>query len=130
MIDDSYLTVMDIAPTLIEAANATYPQDDAIAPMLGESLLPLLAGESERVHDDDYVTVFSHVGQSYLRQGNWKLVTTSSPFDESTFELYDVIADPGETRNLTDEMPEMYRHLIELWREQRWGLGILLPSDL
>ena len=130
VINDSYITVMDIAPTLIEVANGTYPEDDAIAPMLGETMLPLLAGESDRVHEDDYVTIFSHVGQSYLRQGNWKLVTTSNPFDEFTFELYDVIADPGETRNLKDEMPEMHRRLLELWREKRWQLGILLPSDL
>lgn len=129
-IDRSYVTVMDIAPTLIEAANGVYPEGGSIRPMLGESMLPLLAGASDRVHDEDYVTAFFHVGQAYLRQGRWKIVHSSSQFDESAFELYDVIADPGETRNLKEDMPDFYGRMIELWREERVKLGILLPSDL
>lgn len=129
-IDRSYVTVMDIAPTFIEVANAVYPEGGSIRPMLGESMLPLLTGASDRVHDDDYVTTFFHVGQAYLRQGRWKIVHSNSLFDESAFELYDVIADPGETRNLREEMPARYERMIELWREERVKLGILLPSDL
>ena len=121
---------MDIAPTLIEAANGVYPEGGSIRPMLGESMLPLLAGASDRVHDEDYVTTFFHVGQAYLRQGKWKIVHSNSLFDESAFELYDVIADPGETRNLKEDMPDLYERMIELWREERVKLGILLPSDL
>ncbi len=121
---------MDIAPTLIEAAGGVYPTGGPIRPMLGESMLPLLAGTSDRVHDEDYVTAFFHVGQAYLRQGRWKIVHTQPLFDESAFELYDVIADPGETRNLRDAMPDRYQHMLELWREERVKLGILLPSDL
>ncbi len=129
-IDRSYVTVMDIAPTLIEAANGVYPESGSIQPMLGESMLPLLAGASDRVHDEDYVTTFFHVGQAYLRQGRWKIVHSSSLFDESAFELYDVIADPGETRNLKEDMPDLYGRMIQLWQEERVKLGILLPSDL
>ena len=129
-IDRSYVTVMDIAPTLIEAANGVYPEGGSIRPMLGESMLPLLAGAGDRVHDEDYVTTFFHVGQAYLRQGRWKIVHSSSLFDESAFELYDVIADPGETRNLKEDMPDLYGRMIQLWREERVKLGILLPSDL
>lgn len=130
VIDRSYVTVMDIAPTLIEAANGVYPEGGSIRPMLGESMLPLLAGADDRVHDEDYVTTFFHVGQAYLRQGRWKIVHSNSLFDESAFELYDVIADPGETRNLKEDMPDFYGRMIELWREERVKLGILLPSDL
>lgn len=129
-ISHTYLTVMDIAPTLIDAANGNYPEGGIIRPMLGETMLPLLAGTSDRVHADDYVTTFFHVGQAFLRQGRWKIVHSNSIFDESAFELYDVIADPGETRNLKDGMPGQYQHMIELWREERIKLGILLPSDL
>ncbi len=130
VIDRSYVTVMDIAPTLIEAANGVYPEGGSIRPMLGESMRPLLAGAGDRVHDEDYVTAFFHVGQAYLRQGRWKIVHSSSQFDESAFELYNVIADPGETRNLNEDMPDLYGRMIQLWREERVELGILLPSDL
>lgn len=130
VINHTYLTVMDIAPTLIEVANGNYPEGGTIVPMLGESMLPLLAGTSDRVHADDYVTTLFHRGEAFLRQGRWKIVHSGSIFNESAFELYDVIADPGETRNLKDGMPDRYQQMIELWREERLKLGILLPSDL
>jgi hypothetical protein len=50
---------------------ASYPE--AAAPMLGESMRALLAGESDSVHDDNYVTTQYHRGHAYLRKGPWKL---------------------------------------------------------
>ncbi len=65
-----------------------------------------------------------------MRQGRWKLITREGPFDESKFELYDLGIDPGETRDLKAEEPEAYGRMIELWREERRKLGIILPEDL
>lgn len=129
-IDATYVTVMDLAPTFLQIAGATYPADDAIRPMLGESMRDFLAGKSAMVHDDNYVTVLSHRGRSYLRQGRWKIVTTDGPFDEADFELFDVVADPGETNNLAADEPEKFAELIALWRVERLRLGIVLPEDL
>ena len=130
VITDAYVTVMDIAPTLIELAGGVYPEGGDVRPMLGETMLPLLSGRSDRVHEDDYVTTLHHQGRAFVRQGRWKLVTRVSPFDESGFELYDIEADPGETRDLRTEAPGVYGRMIELWREERRKLGIVLPEDL
>ena len=129
-IDRSYVTVMDLAPTFLELAGATYPTDGSVEPMRGESMVSFLAGESSRVHDDDYVTTLHHAGRAFIRQGKWKLSNLERPFDESQFELFDLESDPGETLDLADEAPETYQRLLELWRKQRVELGILLPSDL
>ena len=130
VITDTYVTVMDIAPTLIELAGGVYPEGGDVSPMLGETMLPLLSGRSGRVHEDDYVTTLHHQGRAFVRQGRWKLVTRVDPFDESGFELYDIEADPGETRDLKAEAPGVYGRMIELWREERRKLGIILPEDL
>jgi hypothetical protein len=37
--------------------------------------------------------------------------------------------DPGETTNLAEAHPDIYRELIVLWRAERARLGILLPGD-
>lgn len=124
----AYLTVMDLAPTFLEIAGATYPTDGRVRPMLGESMVPLLAGRSDRVHTDDHVTTLFHGGRAFVRQGRWKLVTLERPFDEAAFELFDVEADPGETTDLRASEPERYRQLLELWRAQRQELGIVLPD--
>ncbi|MGH8222483.1 MAG: arylsulfatase [Woeseiaceae bacterium] len=126
----SYLTVMDLAPTFLTLAGAAYPDDGSLRPMLGESLVPLLAGESEAVHGDDYVTVMYHQGHACLRRGRWKLVTLELPFDESGFALFDLLADPGETTDLSQREPARYAEMLELWRVERVRLGIVLPEDL
>lgn len=130
VINSTYLTVMDLAPTFIEIAGATYPDDGSVKPMLGESMVSFLAGESKTVHADDYVTLISHRGRSFVRQGQWKLVVVEGPFDEDKFELYDVLADPGETNDLRNSMPQIYTEMLETWRDERLKLGIILPKDL
>ncbi|MBP1689615.1 MAG: sulfatase [Deltaproteobacteria bacterium] len=126
----AYVTVMDLAPTFLEVAGAPYPTDGSVRPMLGASLASLLRGASERVHADDYVTVLSHRGRAFLRQGRWKITQVESPFRESGFALYDLDADPGETRDLALEQPGKLAELLRLWRARRRQLGIILPDDL
>jgi len=129
-IDSAYATVMDLAPTFLELAGASYPADGSVRPMLGETMLPFLSGDSDSVHDDQYVTTQFHYGRAYLRQGDWKMSTLEAPFDESDFELFDLSADPGETDNLADAEPDRFAELIDIWREERKRLGIILPEDL
>ena len=125
-----YATVMDIAPTLLGIAGTAYPDDGSVKPMLGESMVDVLAGRSDRVHYDAYVTVFSHRGRAFLRQGDWKIVTLNGPFDEAGFELYNVADDPGETMNLRLAEPEKFTDLLTIWREKRLEYGIIVPQDL
>jgi arylsulfatase len=129
-INSSYVTLMDLAPTFLELAGAEYPADGSVAPMLGESMLALLAGQSTVVHAEDYVTTLSHRGRSFIRKGQWKLVHDRRPFDEGGFELYDLQSDPGESNNLAEKFPEKREELVALWREKRTELGIVLPQDL
>jgi len=130
VIDTTYMTVMDLAPSFLEIAGTVYPEDESVAPILGESINRFLAGEADTVHDEEYVTTLFHYGRAYLRQGKWKISTLESPFDEDYFELFDLSVDPGETNNLADSEPEKLVELIALWREQREELGIILPEDL
>ncbi len=118
------------APTFIELANAHYPDDGSVRPMLGASITGFLAGKANSVHAKDYVTTLYHDGRAYLRQGDWKISNLEPPFDESAFELFNLALDPGEATNLAAEKPAKLAELIELWRSQRRQLGIILPEDL
>jgi arylsulfatase len=128
--NSEYITVMDLAPTFLEIAGAHYPDDGSVEPMLGESMIPLLTGAADHVHDDDYVTTLSHDGYAYVRKGDWKLVNFERPFSEANFQLFDLAIDPGETTNLAREESGKYTELLNLWREQRIELGIVVPEDL
>jgi len=127
-ISRTYLTVADLAPTFLEIAGATYPADKV--PMIGESAWSYLSGNVDAVHDDNYLTTIYHSGHAFLRRGNFKLVNSERPFDERHFRLFDVMADPGETTDLSGSQPELRAELIEQWRVERRRLGIVLPEDL
>jgi arylsulfatase len=124
------MTIMDLAPTFLDLAGAKYPDDGSVRPMLGESMTSFLSGDDDRIHDEDYVTVMHHRGRALVRKGRWKIVTMDPPFDESKFELFDVISDPGETNNLAESEPEIYSELLDTWRTERKNLGIVIPADL
>jgi arylsulfatase len=124
----AYVTVMDLMPTFLELAGASYPVDKV--PMRGESARALLAGDVDAVHGTDYVTTLAYQQRAFVRQGDWKLMTLEQPFDERDFALYDLAQDPGETTDLSTQHPEKRAELLQLWRRERRALGITLPEDL
>lgn len=126
----AYTTVMDLAPTFLELARVTYPDDGAVRPMEGESMAAHLAGRSPVVHDTSYVTTLFHGGRAFVRRGPWKLVTLEPPFSEEAFELFNVEADPGETTNLASVHPDIHTEMLALWRTERARLGITLPHEM
>ncbi|HET6566164.1 MAG TPA: sulfatase-like hydrolase/transferase, partial [Xanthomonadales bacterium] len=130
VINHSYLTVMDIAPTFIELAGAHYPEDGSVQAMRGASWWPMLQGQAEATHGEDYITVLWQRGQALVRQGRWKITAMEPGFSEDQFALYDMEADPGETTDLSQQEPEKRKELVALWRQQRVELGIVLPEDL
>ena len=129
VIEDAYVTVMDLAPTFLEMAGASYPQGGSVRPMLGESMTGLLAGTDDRVHSDDYVTTLYHAGRGFVRRGQWKLVSLDPPFRIDGMQLFDVIADPGETEDLREAEPEIHAEMLALWSSEKERLGIRLESE-
>lgn len=129
-ITSTYVTVMDLAPTILDAAGVAYPTDGSVRLPEGESIAPFLARKKAQVHAQDYVTTVYHRGVALMRQGPYKLVNLAAPFDESKFELFNVVADPGETTDLATLEPDKYLELLTLWRGERKRLGIVLPEDL
>jgi arylsulfatase A-like enzyme len=57
-----------------------------------------------------------------VREGNWKLIHVPNPVDRSLmtgseYELYDLESDPGETRNLVEERPQVVEGLKRVLKE-------------
>jgi arylsulfatase len=131
---DDFLTVMDIAPTILELAGANFPGDYAsekVQPMLGSSMREYLWGNGNVVHDSTYAIGLEHGGRAYFRKGAWKIVNLEPPHRESTFVLYNLKADPAEVTNLAPRNPEKLAEMIQEWRKYREEHGILVaPEDV
>lgn len=98
----------DLLPTLCEVAGA--PVD---AQLDGVSLRQVFNGRAGPGERELYWELPSYAGgQQALRRGDWKAVRRNTKKAESRVELYDLASDPGESRDLASERPELAAELL------------------
>jgi arylsulfatase A-like enzyme len=111
---------VDVFPTLLELTGVPSPDGASLS---GESLMPRLAGSGGEPRP-----VASILGGTKdwisVRHGRWKL-HARGPDEPPT--LYDLEADPGETRSVAAEQAEALRSLQAWWdrRARLVGPGIV-----
>ena len=102
----------DVLPTLCEVAGTDVPGD-----IDGLSFLPTLLGkEGQKRHEFLYWEFPSYGGQQAVRAGKWKAVRQNLAKGPSGTELYDLEADPAESRNLAAAEPEVRKRLEGIMR--------------
>jgi len=126
---------VDVAPTLLDLAGL--PEAAAAPAFQGRSLRPLLAGDADRLHERTYSEWTRYLASRCVRDPRHKLIhkftggralARPEPRRVSWVELYDLQADPDETRDLAAELPEVRRELEGQLRE--WVAGQLAPSEV
>jgi len=105
---------VDLAPTLLDMAGIA----DRTG-LEGLSLLPALADPAARIHPADEAIGYELSGNTVLYQGDHKLVKNLPPYGDGRWHLYDIMADPGETRDLTAADPARFVTMQAQW--QRWA---------
>jgi len=120
-IQDAPVHVADLMPTLLDAAGVRY---DA-ASLYGQSILPVLAGETDQTRGEDEAFGFEVSGNAALYRGNWKLVRTALPRGDFTWRLFDLSVDPGETTDLSEENPELFAEMRAEYEAYAEETGVL-----
>jgi arylsulfatase A-like enzyme len=113
--------VVDILPTILEAANARYPSElggHAIQRPDGESLMPLFAGAPWERQQPIY---WEHEGNAAARVGNLKLVRK---FDQP-WELYDMQKDRTELHDLGAGNQPMLSKLTKDYEAWAQSIGVV-----
>jgi len=101
----------DLFPTVLDVVGEKLPSDRR--PYDGISLLSLVEG---RLKKRPSPIAFESRDQLSLTDNQYKLYSKD---DGDTFELYDLIEDPGETRDLADTHPKIVQRMqntLETWR--------------
>ena len=104
--------LIDLMPTVVELAGATYPKEfegQRIQPMEGRSLVPLITGAGEFERGEPLF--WEHEGHRSVRDGKWKLVAE----EDKPWELYDIEVDRGEMNNLASKHPERVEQMAAAW---------------
>ncbi len=113
---DTLLQHVDIAPTVLEAMGQPIPEA-----MEGHSALAHLRGQSsERLHDALYAQECTWQAAWTIRTDTHKLIVQRDEglHNQPTRMLFDLVADPGETRNVFLEQWELAEELeirLEAW---------------
>lgn len=121
--------VIDVMPTCVEAAGATYPDTyngQPIKPTPGRSLMPVFRGGTLAEQRTIY---WEHQRNAAVREGNWKLVSRSwPPTNPARWELYDLSTDRTEVDDQAQEKPELVERLHGLWMQWARQANVL-PSQ-
>lgn len=109
---------LDVLPTILAAVGVPLPDASAID---GVNLLPLLEGSKSDVAREALYWRFGP--QFAVRQGDLKLVKAAKDAEPM---LIDLAKDPGETSDLSAQMPERKRQLQTLW--DSWNAQMKPPT--
>lgn len=119
----SVFTAIDLTPSLLEftgiqaPVNVAYDGENKIETILGESTSsrekPVFYS---RPPDRKNFYGFENLPDLAMREDRWKLLCD---YDGSRPELYDIVNDPGETKNMADVKPglvnSMTKQLVGWW---------------
>jgi arylsulfatase len=122
--------VMDLMPTFLSVAGATYPETwdgRELAPLQGKSLLPLIRGDAPPSEAREIG--WSAYGMDAFRIGDWKVVRLPEPYGNGDWQLYDLASDPGERQDLADEFPDRVRQMAVAWAAYAERSGVIIPSE-
>ncbi|OAL54227.1 arylsulfatase [Pyrenochaeta sp. DS3sAY3a] len=119
-ITDSFCTVMDILPTMLDLAGVESPgtkfRGREVVPVRGATWVPHLKGEQVGFHDEDEeITGWELFGLRAIRKGPWKALWMTAPRGREEWELYNLNDDPGEIHDLATKETKKLAELVAHW---------------
>jgi arylsulfatase len=125
----SFSTVMDIFPTVLDLAGVppvgSSFRSREVVPIRGTSWVPFLRNQRERIHAEDHATGWELFGRLAVRKGKWKATFIPEPYGPGAWELFDLDADPGETRDLSKDELSVFKDLLREWDQYVSETGVI-----
>ncbi|MGF7148892.1 arylsulfatase [Sphingomonas zeicaulis] len=127
-VDRSFLSVADVVPTFLELAGIPDPagrfQGRAVQQIRGKSWVAHLGGKAPAVYGANDAYGVELFGSRAIRQGDWKITDVG----DGTWKLFNIVEDPGETRDRSGEEPERLAQLKAAWAAYAKDVGVILPQ--
>jgi arylsulfatase len=139
-IRDQFCHVVDVAPTVLEAAGVPEPTEvNGVdqRPYEGVSMLYTFAdAEAPERHETQYFEMFGnrgiyHKGWTAVARHRtpWDTISKAPPFDLDQWELYDTSKDWTQAEDLARVYPDKLRELQRLWLIEATKYNVLPLDD-
>ena len=113
---DEFTFVTDLAPTILSLVGVDGHegswQGRVVEPIVGADFSEFLAGDSSPIHTDSESIGYELGGNSALFKGDYKIVINGTGQGETAWHLFNIKADPGESRDLAGEQPELLSEMV------------------
>jgi len=126
-ISHEFCTVMDLVPTILDLAGVEHPgtyDGKPIAPLRGKSMTEYLSSR-EQIHSQDKVSGWEIAGSGAIRKGKYKITYVPAPKGPQRWELFDLQSDPGETKDLSQGLPEVMKEMLGYWERYKREVGVV-----
>ncbi len=113
---NAFAWATDIAATILSMAGAASPGSRyggrPVLPITGKDLMPLIDGRKKRVYGEEEPIGYELTGHAALFQGDYKLVRNLAPLGDGEWRLFDIVSDPGETKDLKLQLPDRFDQML------------------
>ncbi len=133
-ISHAFSYVTDITPTILTLTKTASPSNRfggrPVEPISGRNLTPLLHQKTDRIYQaTDYVG-YELGGHAALFQGDYKIVFNRGPVGDNQWHLYNIVTDPGETLDLSAELPQQLQTMLGNFEQYKRNNKVLpVPED-
>ena len=130
----SFSYVTDIMPTLLQYAGVDHPQvfeGRDVESMSGRTLVPVITGEEKVTYKGNHFIGAEMAGDKWIRKGDFKALYVSNVglgFGPGKWQLFNVVSDPGETKDLASSMSELLLELKSAWKTYADNVGVVPPK--
>ena len=128
---NAFAYVWDIMPTILELTGISHPKEyrgRQLEQIRGKSLLGVLTGSMKAVYDEKDFIGGEMLNGKWMRQGDFKAVSVAPPYGLGTWQLYNVVDDPGETLDLAKTEPGRLKELQMAWNRYAKDVGVVLSK--
>ena len=119
VLSHAFSFVTDITPTILSFAGVSPPGDRhggrPIEAIAGHDISPLLRNPDGKVYGADEAVGYELAGHAALFQGDYKIVFNRPPLGDGQWRLFNIVEDPGETRDLAQEMPQKLQRMLSAY---------------
>jgi arylsulfatase len=91
-------------------------------------MMPVIGGSAQEIYGPEELVGGEMAGGKWMRQGSFKAVSIPAPYGDGNWRLFNVDEDPGETKNLAAEKPELLEVLKSAWTEYADDVGVI-PAE-